>query len=137
MRLLLLAFVLAAVACAKEPPAAPELATGSFTGVGDDALCVAGEAGAQRAGFVTYGADEANCSASGTIEPNGDAWTLTPKGDSACSINLRLDPDQVTLGPVAANCAYYCGPGATYAGKAFRRSPAAANATDLAGDPLC
>ncbi len=137
MRCFLIAAVFTASACAKEEPAAIGLAAGTFVGAGSDALCVAGEAGAQRAGFVVYGADDANCSASGRIEPAGGGWTLTPTGDAACKISFSFNGEQIVLGPAALNCSYYCGPGASFGGKSFHRSAKAKQATDLAGDPLC
>jgi hypothetical protein len=137
MRCFLIALALTATACAKEELASPGLASGTFTGVGSDALCIAGEVGAQRAGFVVYGADNANCSASGRIEPAGGGWTLIPAGDAACKIPFSVNADEINLRPEAPNCAYYCGPGASFRGKSFRRSANAKPATDLAGDPLC
>ena len=137
MRSFLLALALTATACAKEEPAPPSLASGTFTGAGSDALCVAGEVGEQRAGFVVYGADNANCSASGRIEAAGAGWTLIPVGDTACKIPFSFEADQIIFGPAAPSCAYYCGPGASFGGKSFRRSANAKPATDLGGDPLC
>ena len=137
MRCFILACALIATACAKEQPAAPALAAGTYSGGGRDALCVSGVAGAQRAGFVVYGADNANCSLSGRIEAAGDGWALTPTGDATCKIPLTANAGQIALGAGTAGCNYYCGPSASFAGKAFRHSPDAKPATDLAGDPLC
>lgn len=137
MRCLIFAFALSATACAQEEPATTGLAAGTFRSGGRDALCIAGAAGAQRAGFIVYGADDANCSASGRIEQAGAAWNLVPVFDSDCKIPLSATAEGVTLGPGTAGCAYYCGPGASFAGKSFQRSPNAKPATDIAGDPLC
>ena len=137
MRFLILAFALTATACAKEEPAATGLAAGTFTSGDRDALCIAGEAGAQRAGFVTYGADDANCSASGRLEAAGTGWILIPAGDSNCRISLSVSGERIALGPATPGCAYYCGPSVTFAGKSFERALGAKSATDFAGDPLC
>ena len=138
MRLLLLAFALTVTACAQEEPAAPPgLAAGTYTKGGRDALCISGQGGTQRAGFVVYGADNANCSASGRIEASGADWTLIPAGDAECRIPVTVTPGRISLGPSNPACAYYCGPGASFAGKSFSQSPSAKPAADLAGDPLC
>ncbi len=137
MRCFLIAILLTAAACAKEEPASSGLASGIFTGNGSDALCIADEVGAQRAGFVVYGADDANCSASGRIEPAGASYNLIPAGDTACKIPFSVDADQINFGPARPSCAYYCGPGVSFGGKSFRRSANAKPVTDLVGDPLC
>ena len=41
------------------------------------------------------------------------------------------------IGEAAADCAYYCGPGASISGKAFTENASASPAVDFAGDPLC
>lgn len=137
MRFLILAFAFTATACAQEEPPATGLAAGTFTSGDRDALCIAGAAGEQRAGFVAYGAGDANCSASGRIESAGAGWTLIPAGDSECRIPVTVAAGGITLGPGTAECNYYCGPGATFAGKSFQSTPDARPASDLAGDPLC
>ena len=138
MRCFILAFALTVTACAQEEPAAPPgLVAGTYAGGGRDALCIAGQAGTQRAGFVVYGADNANCSASGRTEPVGAGWTLIPAGDAECKIPLTVTAGQISLGSGTPACAYYCGPGASFAGKSFTRSSSTQRTTDLAGDPLC
>ena len=137
MRFLILAFALTAIACAKEEPAATGLAPGTYTGASRDALCIAGTAGAQRAGFIVYGAEDTNCVASGRVEPAGPAWNLIPTGDADCKIPLSVNAAQIEIGPGTQACNYYCGPGVAFAGKSFQRSPDARPPADLAGDPLC
>ena len=117
---------------AADQPAGAEAALVSFAGVGRDRLCLARDG--SRAGFVTYGAGDNNCSVRGAL---GQGNFIVPDGDDKCRIALRHDATSVTLGPVSADCAYYCAPGATFAGKSFRADPEAPLPTDLAGDPLC
>ena len=137
MRFLILAIVLTAAACAPEETAAPGLAAGTFTSGDRDALCIAGTAGAQRGGFIVYGDNDTNCSASGRIAQAAGGWMLAPAGDVDCRIPLSVTASGVSLGSAPPACAYYCGPGAAFAGKSFERSPGARPVADLAGDPLC
>ena len=132
--ILVLAALLAA--CSQEA-AQPSLATGTFAGEGRDRLCIAGEATAYRAGLVAYGQGNANCSATGRLEQAGAGWTLVPKGEGECRIPIEIDGNVVRVGQPPAACSYYCGPGASLAGKAYNRSDMGAKALDLAGDPLC
>jgi len=129
-------FLLLLAACSKQP-AGPELTGGPFVGAGRDRLCIAGEAGALRAGLIAYGNGDVNCSAAGKLERTEQDWVLVPKGEGDCRIPLKIEGDSVSVGQPPAACAYYCGPAATMAGKAFARSDAATKAVDLAGDPLC
>ena len=137
MRFLILAVALSITACAREEAAAPTLAPGTYAGGGRDALCIVGQSGAQRAGCVVYGADDANCSASGRIEPAGEGWALIPSGDLDCRIPLSSGGGRISIGRVPAACAYYCGPGVTADGKWFGPVAQGRPATDLEGDPLC
>ena len=139
MRFLILAAALSITACGKEgeEAAAPMLPAGTYPGGGRNALCVAGESGAQRAGFVVYGKDDANCSVSGRIEAAGGAWTLIPAGDLDCRIPLSASAGRISIGSVPQACAYYCGPGAMFDGKAFGPPAQGRPVTDFAGDPLC
>ncbi len=137
MRFLLLS-VFAITACSNEPAAPPsDVINGSFVGTGRNALCIAGEAGARRAGVIVYGEGDLNCSASGRIEATGGALALVPSGDAECRIALDVAGETVTIGAVPAACAYYCAPGARLEGQAFTRSAKALPVTDFAGDPLC
>ena len=135
MRLILpLALLLAA--CSQQP-AEPSLTTGTFAGDGRDRLCLAGEPGNYRAGLITFGEGDANCSASGRIEIQGGQLALVPRGEGDCRIPLEIEGNVVRIGQVPAACSYYCGPGAAMAGKAYNRTDMSATAVDLAGDPLC
>lgn len=128
-------------ACSKEaPPPAPSLQIppGYFASGERDALCVMGIGKMQRAGFVSYGADDANCSATGKIVRTNGEWALQPSGDAECRIALAVTKNGITLGRASAACSYYCAPGVSFAGKSFTRLPASMKApSDLAGDPLC
>lgn len=117
-------------------PEAPELAEERtlYAGQGRDRLCIAGD----RVGFITYGSGDTNCSMQGRISQAGEhLFTIRPLGDADCRIDLIKDSGSVRLGKMASACAYYCGPGADYAGKAFAKSGTASPAVDFAGDPLC
>ena len=132
-----LAALAALAACSKPQAAAPPLVAGTYGGAGRDALCLAGEGDASRAGFITYGADNANCSASGRLVAAGAGWELVPAGEGECRIPLKFGDGTVTLGAQSAVCAYYCGPGVSFAGKSFSTSSKPGAAVDVAGDPLC
>jgi hypothetical protein len=123
-------------ACSQEA-AQPSLFTGTFAGEGRDRLCIGGEAGAYRAGLIAYGDGDANCSAAGRLEQAGPGWALVPRGEGDCRIPLEIDGNTVRIGQPPAACSYYCGPGASLAGKAYNRADMGAKATDFAGDPLC
>lgn len=135
MRLILpLALLLAA--CSQQP-AEPSLSTGTFAGEGRDRLCIAGEPGNYRAGLIAFGEGDMNCSASGRIESQSGQFALVPRGEGGCRIPLAIDGNTVRIGNVPAACSYYCGPGATMAGKSYNKADMGAAAVDLAGDPLC
>ena len=125
------------LAACSQQPAAPDLTGGTFAGEGRDRLCIAGEGDAFRAGLIVYGAGDENCSASGSLKRSGSGWALVPKGEGDCRITLEIDGNLVRIGQPPPSCAYYCGNGATMAGKSFNRSDAKDRVTDLAGDPLC
>jgi hypothetical protein len=115
----------------------PSIPTGTYAGQGRDRLCIAGEAGGYRAGLIAYGQGNVNCSAAGKLEPTGAGWVLIPKGEGPCRIPIEMQGSGVRIGQPPAACAYYCGPGATMAGRTYNRSDMGAKAVDLAGDPLC
>ena len=120
-------------ACASEPEAVSQ----SWRN-GRDGLCLTGVEGSLRAGLVAYGQGESNCSLSGPATKNGDMLTITPNGDSRCRIEVGLAGQKAQIGRLASSCAYYCGPGADYAGRVLQLSTGPATGiTDLAGDPLC
>jgi hypothetical protein len=139
MRSALLAALLLTACTKEEVPPKSELAPGIFTANQRDALCIFGGNGVQRAGFITYGANDANCSARGKIVAAGNGrWQLHPDGDAECGIQLVVTKDGIALGPASRSCAYYCPPGLSFAGKTFARIGTGAKpATDLAGDALC
>ena len=131
MRVLPLVLLLAA--CSQEPadrPAEKML----YAGEGRDRLCLAGD----RVGFIAYGEGDANCSVRGRIDRAGEQLlTVLPDGDQDCRIELHEQGGTIRIGEAAADCSYYCGPGASFAGKGFARSESASPAVDFAGDPLC
>jgi hypothetical protein len=131
MRLALAVLLLTACSPkAPEPPAEHLL----YAGEGRDRLCMAGD----HVGFITYGEGDANCSVRGRAGRTSDhLLTIVPDGDRDCRIELQEQPGSLRLGKVSAGCAYYCGPSATYSGKAFAKAPSASPAVDFAGDPLC
>jgi hypothetical protein len=140
---MILPLVALLAACSQES-APTGVSPGLFAGEGRDALCIAGEPGNQRAGFIAYGDGETNCSARGRIEVEGGGFALVPQGEGDCRIPLTQSQTGVTLGKAPASCSYYCGPGAGFEGKSFRRaSPGDEGAArtnpmvDFAGDPLC
>ena len=132
----IIALTLLLTACSQQP-AEPSVTGGSFAGPGRDRLCISGEAGALRAGLIAYGEGDVNCSAAGKLEQSGQNWMLVPKGEGDCRIPLNIAGDIVRIGQPPASCTYYCGPGATMAGKSFTHSNEGQPAADLAGDPLC
>ena len=133
----LLPCIMLLAACSKEQASAPSISPGNSTGEGRDRLCIAGEAGNYRGGLIAFGAGEVNCSASGKIESENGQISLLPRGEGGCRIPISIEGDTARIGEIPAACSYYCGPGASMAGKSFNRSGAGATATDLAGDPLC
>ena len=117
---------------AEAEPAAPRpQAFVSYAGSGRDRLCIGGPNA--DAGVVAYGEGDSNCLVRGRIE-NG---ALIPNGDQGCRLPVSEDGDRMTFGPLPESCAYYCGPGASLAGKTFTRMEKPEPASDLAGDPLC
>ena len=135
MRRSLSLVLLMLTACSEEPaaPPPPDSTRALYAGEGRDRFCRKGE----RAGFITYGPGDSNCSAKGRIEGAGEGAALVPDGDEDCRIALTIAGERLSLGPVTAACGYYCGPGAGFGGKAFTAAPDASPAVDFAGDPLC
>ena len=128
-----LPFALLLAACSPETPeSSPERSL--YAGLGLDRLCIAGN----RVGFISYGEGDTNCSVRGRIERSGEGLlTIIPDGDAECRITAEERPGSIRLGKAEAACAYYCGPGSSFAGKAFTESASASPAVDFAGDPLC
>ena len=140
MRFLLIPALLLVSACRQEPAAPADQPTGAtveqaagssptFAGAGRDRLCLAESAG--RAGFITFGEGDANCSVTGSLSRSGERLTITPDGDAACRVEATLAGDRLTLGPASAACAYYCGPSASFADKQFTRTNGAEPVADL------
>ena len=101
-RILLLALLL--TACSEEA-ATPGVAPGTFAGEGRDRLCIAGEAGALRAGLIAYGQGDVNCAAAGSLQPAGQGWALVPRGERDCRIPLQIDGNAVRIGQPPSACA--------------------------------
>lgn len=135
MRLAYLAILMLA-ACSEGPDTGAAW-VGTYRGQEQDALCVAREGEALKAGFVTYGPGNVNCSISGRAEIRGGALMVVPRGDSDCSIEVLIANGVVSLGTRSQACAYYCGPGADYSGRELLKAPDATKVTDFGGDPLC
>ena len=152
MRFILAAGLLLLSACRQQPDAsannlaepAGDLAASAepassggltfFQAGGRNRMCL----GEGRAGFIVYAASgDANCSVRGSVQRNGPTLSIAPEGDAACRIEAREDGTALRLDPVTPACAYYCGPGASYAGTSFNAMPGPVPVTDLAGDPLC
>ena len=128
--------LLSLAGCSAGAPSGPD--PGTFAGAGKDRLCIAGEGDALRGGVIAYADDgAANCSVTGKLERDPNGWTLTPSGEGACQFRLGIAGDTIGITSVPASCSYYCGPGASLAGKRFTRDPKATPAVDVAGDPLC
>jgi hypothetical protein len=131
MRILVLALLL--TACSQQEPQKPA-AQVTYAGQGRDRLCIKGD----RAGLITYGKGDGNCSVQGRVERSGEhLLTLAPIGDQDCRIGIEQQGGTLRLGKADAACSYYCGPDASFAGKSFTRNDTASQALDFAGDPLC
>jgi len=130
MRILGLILLLAACSPNAAEPKTERLL---YAGEGRDRLCTKGD----RGGFIVFGGGDSNCSARGRIERAGDRLVLIPNGDPDCRIEATLAGDRLRFGARSPACAYYCGPGADFAGKPLTRNAAASPAVDFAGDPLC
>ena len=137
MRIIITLALLVSACSGTTPDKGRALAVGTYAGDGRDRLCVVGEAGVQRAGFISYGPSQANCTMSGTIEAKGARFVLKPASDSRCAVDVSVNDGRVSLAPGTLACSYYCGPGATFANKSFKRDDKATPAVDFAGDKLC
>jgi hypothetical protein len=115
-----------------------DASVGIYRGGERDGLCVARDGEGLKAGLITYGRDSANCSLSGRAEVRGEVLVITPRGESDCSVEIRIADGAASIGARSRTCDYYCGPGADYAGRVLRKAPGpSAEVNDLAGDPLC
>lgn len=148
MRTFLVLIALALSSCQQQEPAPPApdrpgtevpLTTVAFAGKGRDRACRSD--GGKRMGVITFApSGDTNCAVSGSVEPGqGGTSALVPDGDRSCRIHLTEGDDgrTIVLGEPSGSCAYYCGPGASFAGAEFRKDENGPPATDLAGDPLC
>lgn len=144
MRAMVLSLTLLLAACggADEPtngivaaPEASQAAYASFAAAGRDRLCIAEQGG--KASFVTYAeGTDANCLVRGSWSPGGPQ-AIKPDGDPSCSIIFNKDQQEIRLVAGGPGCAYYCGPGASFAGKTFTRMAKPEPVSDIVGDPLC
>jgi hypothetical protein len=129
--------ILLLAACSKDADLGDAL-VGVYRSQDRDALCVAGEGEALRAGLIAYGTGAANCSLAGRAEARGDVLVITPRGDSECSVEIGFANGVATVGARSPACAYYCGPGADYTGRVLRKTPdSTPKVADFAGDSLC
>ena len=141
MRVLVIPLLLLTGACQQEAPVTGpggQQKGGAITvyaGSGRDRLCLAEQGG--TASFITYAASsDANCTVQGSWSPAGPQ-AIRPNEDRSCSITFNKDGRSVQLLAGGAGCAYYCGLGASFAGKTFVRMDKPDQVTDFAGDPLC
>lgn len=98
--------------------------------------------GNARFGLVVWGAGSEGCSGAGEAVRQGSGLRLTMSGDEPCTIDARIEGTRVTFAAaLPAGCAYYCSPGARFAGATFDKtggsSEDAMRAQDLVGDRLC
>ena len=135
-----------AAAAPARPPGPVQTAT--LTGLYESAgaapsqLCITEQGRAARFGLVTRRNGRPGCSGAGAAVRTGAALRLTMDGDSACTIEARIDGARVTFpASLPRGCAYYCAPGAQAAGAAFAKTGGtrddAVRARDIVGDPLC
>jgi hypothetical protein len=112
--------VLLLAACSPEP-AADALKPGTYFGSGRDALCIMDKAAPQRFAFIAFTkSEDTNCAAEGRVERTASGAALVPAGEGECRIPLIIDGNTLRFGQVPSNCAYYCGPGAAFAGQSFQ-----------------
>ena len=136
MRFACLATLLLA-ACSREADPG-EMLVGVYGESDRDGLCVARDGEGLKAGLIAYGDGASNCSLNGRAEVRGESLVVIPRGDLECSVDIRIVNGIATVGPQLQACAFYCGPGANYAGRKLRKTAdAATKVVDFAGDPLC
>lgn len=121
--------------------------TGVYLGAGEgrqqDRICmIEVPQGDVRFGIVTLEPDRAACSGLGRVERSGANLQLIMEGEEPCVVPGTLNGTRVVLASVVPeSCNYYCGPTASLAGKAFRKTEdtteAALLAADLVGNSLC
>ena len=124
-------------ACGESPtPMEPERTAETWRN-GRDGLCLVREGQALKAGLIVYGPDNMNCSLAGPAARDGDRLQITPRGDAACRVEIRLEGNRAVLGERPPACSYYCGPSANYSRRTLERSANGASVTDFAGGALC
>ena len=122
--------------------------TAALTGLYESAgsppsqLCITERGEAARFGLVTRRGGQAGCSGFGAATRSGATLRLVMAGDSACTIEARLEGARLTFpASLPSGCAYYCAPGASAAGTALVKTGGtredALSAEDIVGDPLC
>lgn len=148
-----LPFLLMLAACSDAPegaeaPAAPAGASlaGLYERAGaggtPDRACVTGEGEDARFVIVTAGTGAANCTARGRVAREGSALRLLIDGAPACTLTATADAGGLTLAePEGAECAYYCGEGASLTPGVFAKLGSteadARRVVDVAGESLC
>ena len=132
-----------------ETPAREPVQTETLTGLyrtGDSdrpsQLCIVARGGEERFGLATWFEGRPRCSGAGAAERRGDVLRLVMAGEEACVIEASLNRTIVTFPrSVPPGCAYYCAPGASFAGRQFEKvggsEADALRARDLVGDALC
>lgn len=130
-----------------EDPVGTDEITGLYLGEGEgkqqDRVCmVEVPSGTVRFGIVTLEPDRAACSGIGRVEQTGTGVRLIMVGEQDCAVRASVAGTWVSLtASVPEGCSYYCGPGATLAGKSFEKTDdsleGAMSADDLVGNPLC
>jgi hypothetical protein len=110
----------------------------TFAGQGRDRLCIRGGPGPEQAALIVYAeGSDANCSVRGDYRAASGQGEIRTAGDT-CRVLVTGDPgSELRLNALDPSCSYYCGPKASFAGKAFRRTTEPVPVTDAAGDPLC
>lgn len=150
-RFILLAFLaLAGCSDAERDAASPAVASASLAGLYERAgvpgrssrICISGDAQAPRFGIVTSSEGPASCTAIGRVRRNGSTLALLIDGDPACALSATSTSTGMTLdAATGADCAYYCGDGASLDPGSFAKvggtAADARRAVDAAGEPLC
>jgi hypothetical protein len=105
-------------------------------------MCAIERDGTVRFGLVVWSAADQGCSGAGTATRSGDRLRLVLAGSESCTIEARIEGRRLVFPPTQPpGCAYYCSPGARFAGAALDKiggtEADAMRAEDLVGDRLC
>jgi len=133
---------------AVDVPSPPPVQTATLTGLYESAgpgpgqLCITEQGGTARFGLVTRSSGVAQCSGAGTATLRGTTLRLAMNGESACTIEARMEGRRLTFpAELPRGCAYYCSPGGGLGTPPFEKVGGAREdalrARDLAGGPLC